>query len=158
RRRAVRLRRVGLAALLAVVLLLLGARAAAPIFIQRYVNRVLDRTEGYSGRIGDVDLSLWRGAYTIDDVDIVKQNDKVPVTVFRAAQVDLSIEWRGLFDGSLVGEVWMVRPELNFVAANTEQESQSGKEADWRQTVRDLFPFQINRVTVRDGSVHFRNF
>jgi hypothetical protein len=139
-------------------LLLLGARAAAPTLIQRYVNRVLDRTEGYRGSIGDVDLALLRGAYTIEDVRMDKESGKVPVPLFRAREVDLSIEWRALFDGSVVGEVWFERPELNFVSGPRDAAEQSGAEGDWRKTVKDLFPVKINKVTVRDGAVHFRNF
>jgi hypothetical protein len=56
-----------------------------------------------------------------------------------------------------VGEIWLERPELNFVAGPP-QERQSGLEADWREVVRSLLPVRINRVTARDGSVHFRSF
>jgi hypothetical protein len=140
------------------VALAVAARAAAPLVLQRYVNRVLDRTEGYRGSIGDVDLSLWRGAYTIDDVRIEKSSGRVPVPLFRAPKVDLSIEWRALFDGSLVGEIWFEAPELNLVAGPTKRDRQSGAEGDWRKTVRDLLPVKINRVTARNGTVHFRNF
>jgi uncharacterized protein YhdP len=151
-----RRRLVGL--LLVLAALLLAARAAAPVLLQRYVNRVLDRTDGYSGSIGDVDLSLLRGAYSIEDVEIEKSGGKVPVPFLRAREVDLSLEWRALFDGSLVGEVWLTEPQLNFVAGPTRARGQTGAEADWRKTVRDLLPVKVNRITVRDGSVHFRNF
>jgi hypothetical protein len=154
----VRRRRALLVALGVVAFLLLIARAAAPILLQRYVNRVLDRTEGYHGRIGDVDLSLWRGAYTIENVEIEKSSGKVPVPFLRARALDLSLEWRALFDGSLVGEVWLEEPQLNFVAGPTRSQRQSGAEADWRDTLRDLLPVRLNRFTVRDGSVHYRDF
>lgn len=147
-----------LSALLVLAALLLAARAAAPVFVQRYANRVLDRTEGYRGSIGDVDLSLWRGSYSIQDVEIEKSTGKVPVPFFRARTVDLSLEWRALFDGSLVGEVWLEEPQLNFVAGPTRAGGQTGAEADWRKTVRDLLPVKLNRITVRNGAVHFRNF
>jgi hypothetical protein len=151
-------RRLAIGALVALVLLLVAARAVAPILVQHYVNRVLDRTEGYRGSIGDVDLALLRGAYTIEDVRMDKETGKVPVPFFRAPEVDLSIEWRALFDGSLVGEVWFDRPELNFVSAPRDAADQSGAEGDWRKTVKDLFPVKINKITARDGTVHFRNF
>jgi hypothetical protein len=151
-------RRVAVGALVALALLLIGARAAAPTLIQRYVNRVLDRIEGYHGSIGDVDLSLLRGAYTIEDVRIDKDTGKVPVPLFRSREVDLSVEWRALFDGSLVGEVWLDRPEVNFVSGPRDAADQSGAEGDWRKTVKELFPVKVNRITVRDGTVHFRNF
>jgi hypothetical protein len=151
-------RRVAIGALVVLALLLIGARAAAPTLIQRYVNRVLDRTEGYRGSIGDVDLALLRGGYTIEDIRMDKETGKVPVPLFRAREVDLSIEWRALFEGSLVGEVWFDEPEVNFVSAPRDAADQSGAEADWRKTVKDLFPVKINRLTVRNGTVHFRNF
>lgn len=154
---ATRSRRLVLA-MLALAALLLGARAVAPLALQRYVNRVLDRTEGYRGRIGDVDLALWRGAYTIENVEIEKSSGKVPVPFLRAREVDLSLEWRALFDGSLVGEVWLEEPQLNFVAGPTRARRQAGAEADWRKTVRDLLPVKVNRITVRNGTVHFRSF
>jgi hypothetical protein len=145
-------------ALVAVAVLLLLARALLPVAIQRYVNRVLDRDETYEGRIGDVDVALFRGAYEIEDVQIRKRGGKVPVPFFSSPLVDLSIEWRALFDGSLVGEVAMERPELNLVAGSTSARSQAGAGVDWRKTVEDLFPLRINRFTARDGSVHFRAF
>jgi hypothetical protein len=138
--------------------LLIGARAYAPIAVQRYVNRVLDRANGYHGKIGDVDLALWRGAYQIENVDIVKNQGKVPVPLLRSPLVDLSVEWRALFEGSFVGEVWFDNPELNFVSGPGNTQQQSGTETDWRDIVKALFPIKINRVTVRNGSIHWRSF
>lgn len=41
----------------------------SPLFwiatVLRYVNKELDSLEGYSGRVADLDISLWRGAYQI---------------------------------------------------------------------------------------------
>ena len=139
------------------IALLVAVRAAAPLALQRYVNHVLDRAESYDGHIGDVDLGLWRGAYRIEDVEIVKSDGKVPVPLFESPLVDLSIEWRALLDGSLVGEMWLEQPELNIVAGPRE-EDQTGTEADWREIVRDLMPIRINKVTARNGSIHFRSF
>lgn len=138
--------------------ILVAARAALPIAIQRYVNRVLDRHESYAGRVGDVDVALIRGAYTIEAVEILKRNGKVPVPFFASEWVDLSIQWRALFDGALVGEVSFERPQINLVAAPSRASQQTGAGVDWRETVEDLFPVKINRVNVRDGSLHFRNF
>jgi len=146
-----------LLAVVALVAIVVAARAYAPIAVRHYVNRVLARSEGYEGRIGDVDLNLWRGAYQIQNLDIVKKSGKSRVPLLRAPIVDLSIEWRALFDGAVVGEIWFQHPELNFVAGPPE-ERQSGVETDWRDIVRKLFPVKINRLTVRDGTVHFHNF
>ncbi len=133
-------------------------RALLPIAIERYVNRVLDRNEQYEGSIGDVDVALFRGAYTIEAVEIRKRNGRVPVALLSSEQVDLSIEWRALLDGAVVGEVEFLRPQINLVAAPNAAQQQTGAGEDWRATVESLFPVKINRVEVRDGSVHLRAF
>jgi hypothetical protein len=122
------------------------------------VNRVLARDDAYVGSIGDVDVALIRGAYEIEDVRIDKRNGAVPVPFFTSEIVDLSIQWRALFDGAVVGEVEFLRPKLSFVAGPSRAQSQAGGGVDWRDTVEDLFPFRIDRVAVRDGEIHFRAF
>jgi len=151
-------RRFRITIVLVLIALGIGARALLPIAIRHHVNRVLARDESYVGSVGDVDVALIRGAYEIEDVRIDKRNGKVPVPFFSAEVVDLSIEWRALFDGALVGEVEFLRPKLNFVAGPSRAQSQGGGGVDWRDTVEDLFPFQINRLAVRDGQIHFRAF
>jgi hypothetical protein len=108
--------------------------------------------------VGDVDLSLWRGAYSIDAVEIDKRGGKLPVPFFKAKTVDFSVEWKALFDGAWVGEVVFEQPELNFVSGPSAARRQSGRGGDWRQLVEDLHPMKINRVEVIDGTIHFRNF
>jgi hypothetical protein len=137
---------------------LIAARVALPFAIQRYVNHVLDRNEAYTGRVGDVDVALFRGAYSIEDVEIHKRNGEVPVPLFASEWVDLSIQWRALFDGALVGEMEFLRPQINIVGASSDAKQQTGAGVDWRDTVEDLFPVKINHVEVRDGELHYRAF
>lgn len=144
--------------LLALGAVLIGVRAALPGLVKRYVNRELDALEGYSGRVGDVDLSLWRGAYVIEDVRIVKTGGKVPVPFFAARAIDISVEWKALFDGDIVAEIELHRPQLNFVNGPTRATSQTEPASNWQDTVRDLAPFRINRFAIIDGEVHYRDF
>ncbi len=129
-----------------------------PSFVQKYVNRTLDRNELYAGRIGDVEIHLWRGAYSIRDIRFSKRTGNVPVPLFAAEKVDFSLQWDALLHRKVVGQVVVVKPEVNFVDAPTESESQSGAGGPWLQMIQDLFPFDINRAVVRGGSVHFRAY
>jgi len=144
--------------ILAVLATLIVVRASLPTLVQRYVNRTLNSIPDYSGHIGDVDLHLWRGAYEIADVSLEKATGKVPVPLFSSPKVDLSVEWRQLFKGRLVGEIELQQPEINFVSAPTEDAKQASVDATWVDRVKDLFPLKLNRVTVREGSVHYRDF
>jgi hypothetical protein len=151
-------RRTVVAALLFVVALLVGVRAALPSIARSYVIDVLDRNPLYEGRIGDVEIHLWRGAYSIDDVRILKTTGDVPVPFFAAERVDFAVEWPALWSGELVGRVVMEKPELNYVDAADPADAQTGAGGPWLEMIRDLFPFRINSTVVHDGAVHFRAF
>jgi hypothetical protein len=142
------------------ILVALGAmgRAIMPWAVRDYVNRTLDRNPMYAGRIGDVQIHLYRGAYSIRDIQISKTSGSVPVPFFSGKTVDFSIEWKALLHHKIVGRVLMVDSEINFVDAPTEGESQTGGGAPWLQVISDLFPFKINSAAVKNGSIHFRAY
>ncbi len=140
------------------VLLLVGIRLALPFAIKYYVNNQLSKIPEYSGKIGDVKVHLWRGAYEINSVVITKTTGHVPVPLFSAPVLDLSIQWRELFHGAVVGDVLLQRPELNFVAGPTPDQTQTGINKPWGETLASLFPFRINKFEIRQGQVHFQNF
>jgi hypothetical protein len=145
-------------ALIAIVALLVAARAVLPIYVERVVNEKLDELEGYSGRIEDVDLALIRGAYVIEGVRIVKTGGRIPVPFFSAREIDISVEWSALFDGDIVAEIELLGPRLNFVKGPTKKTSQTEPADNWTETVHDLAPFRINRFAIVNGSVHYRDF
>jgi hypothetical protein len=148
---------LGLSLLLLVIALGIG-RACLPDIIRDYVNRTLDRNLLYEGRIGDVQVHLWRGAYSIDDIHISQRSGNVPVPLLSAKRVDFSIQWDALLHGRVVGQFVMQEPELNFVDASDENESQTGSGGPWLELIRDLFPFTINSAVIQNGSVHFRAY
>lgn len=154
-KRRSRWRFVGLS-LLVLAGILVAARAALPSFIRNYVQRTIDQSELYQGRIGDIDLYLWRGAYTIEDVRINKITGNVPVPLFSSPRVDLAIEWDALMEGKVVGRILFDSPELNFVDSSEDAGDQTGAGGPWLEIIRDLFPFKINSAVVRNGSIRFR--
>ena len=150
--------RVGLWPLLFLALLVGVGRALMPWGVRDYVNRTLDRNQLYSGRIGPVQIHLWRGAYSIQDIELSKTTGNVPVPFFSAKRVDFAVQWRNLVHGKVVARVLMDQPQINFVDSSTAADSQTGAGGPWLQMIQDLFPFKINSAVVRDGSVHFRTF
>jgi uncharacterized protein YhdP len=143
---------IGLAVFIA---LLVGARLALPAVVERVVNRQLNALNAYRGHVGDIDIHLWRGAYSINDIEIVKKGASRPVPFFKAARVNFSVEWPSLWKGRLVSQASFESPELNLVQGNSEQESQLGKEEKWNQRLEELFPFRFNTVQVVNGTVRF---
>ena len=142
---------------LVVVVLLVGARLALPYVVLRYVNKTLDELPGYSGSVADIDISLWRGAYQIKGLRVVKTGGHVPVPFVSAWLIDLSVEWKALLDGSIVAEIELFGPKLNFVNADKPAERQTEVDSKWTDTVRELVPFDINRIAIHNGQVHYRD-
>ena len=82
----------------------------------------------------------------------------MPVPFFSAPLVDLSVEWKALFNGAFVGEIYFNQPQLNFVTAPSKEGSQVGVDKPWTEKIRQLFPLKINRFVVHDGTIHYRDF
>jgi Domain of Unknown Function (DUF748) len=143
--------------LLGAAALLISVRLALPYFIEHYVNKQLRGINDYTGSIGTVRVHLWRGAYSIRDIRILKSDGKVPVPLFSAPDIDLAIQWKELFHGAIVGNIRIQNPSINFVQGGTKQQSQSGANTPWVSTLDSLFPFDINRLEVKDGAIHFQN-
>jgi hypothetical protein len=142
-------------ALLAVVLLLVSARVALPYLVEDFVNDRLAALDAYDGHVSDIDIHLWRGAYSIDGIEIVKTGASRPIPFFRTDRLNLSVEWHSLLRGSIVAEASFVRPEVNLVQGRTEADSQLGEGENWRARLEELFPFRFNTVEVDDGTVRF---
>ena len=133
-------------------------RALLPFWVRDYVNRKLSEVPEYRGHVAAVTLHLWRGAYQIHHVEIVKTTGRVPVPFFSAPLIDFSVQWRALFDGAFVGNVDFFDPQMNFVNAPSKANSQVGVDKPWLQKIKELYPLKINRFTVHNGEVHYRDF
>ncbi|THF72472.1 MAG: hypothetical protein E8F57_00615, partial [Methylophaga nitratireducenticrescens] len=59
-------------ALLVVVLIIL--RMQLPSLVKDYLNDKMADMGNYQGEIADVDIHLWRGAYSVDQLEITKKD------------------------------------------------------------------------------------
>ncbi|MGA2248468.1 MAG: DUF748 domain-containing protein [Verrucomicrobiota bacterium] len=144
-------------ALAGVIVLLVVVRVELSHIIKVYANHQLNKSQDYSGQIGDVTVHLWRGAYQIHDIHILKRNGEVSTPFYSTGVLDLSLEWSELLHGALVSKIAMLRPSVNFISGPTKDQSQTGKENDWGQMLESLAPFKINRLEIQNGQIHFQN-
>ncbi|MBC7829661.1 MAG: DUF748 domain-containing protein [Chitinophagaceae bacterium] len=143
--------------IIGIIAALIIFRLFLPEIVLRYANNTLAEIPGYYGHIEDIDISLYRGAYQIDSIYIDKK-DSVSgkqTDFFRASMIDLSIEWKALFKGSLVGELIINSPKLYFTKNKTEIDDIKKDTADFRKVLKDLMPLRVNRFEVNNGSVHY---
>ncbi len=136
-----------------IILLLVILNFALEPVALHYANKALGNLKGYKGHIEDVDIHLYRGAYRIDSLEILKVDGTTETPFFATSAIDISIEWDALFKGSIVGEIILESPRLNFIVVG--DTVQSGGDNDWLQTVKDLIPLQINRFEIINGEVHY---
>jgi hypothetical protein len=145
-------------ALIVLVVALVALRFFLPGIVRDQINANVDTMGEYHGEVADVDLHIWRGAYSLHGFVIEKKTGEVPVPLLNAPRIDLSVSWREIFHGGIVAEVEFGNPELNFVDGRTEADSQTGRGVDWRQQLEALLPIKLNEVRVVDGTLFFHNF
>lgn len=140
-----------------ILLLLIVVRLMLPYWIENYINNMLDEIPNHTGSVTDVDLHLYRGAYAIDSLKIFQENVSLETPFFSTDKIDLSIEWSSLFKGSVVGEMELMHPKLNFLVyqAGDSTGVLSGKGADWTEPIKELLPIRINRMAGIDGRIHY---
>lgn len=140
---------------LSVLLVLILVRLAMPFALRSYVNKKIDQVQGFGGNVGGIQINLFRGAYKIINLRLIKMNADVPKPFLWIPEMDLSVEWRALFQGALVGKIVVQRPQINFVNGPTERQQQTGITTGWQKTLNSLFPLTINRFQVNDGTIRF---
>jgi hypothetical protein len=145
-------------ALLIVVAVLVAARLAAPYFITKELNKRLEAMPEYTGHIDGVGLALWRGAYQIYQLRIVKRggqrNDK-PLLVI--PQSDIMVDWKALFHRKIVAEVELDNPRANLVVDKTEAKTQTKPPESIGETLKSLVPLDVNKLQIVDGRLDFHD-
>ncbi len=151
-------RKILIAALLFIIAVLIAGRLYLPFWVKDYANETLNNIKGYSGSIEAVDIHLYRSAYTIHGLKLDKKAKDIPVPFLSIDQTDLSLQWGALFRGKVVGDVTMIRPQINFATGKSGTTSQTGVETDWTKPITDLMPLDINWVEIQDGKVSYKDF
>lgn len=146
--------------LLSIVALLVIFRLFLPYIVLHYVNDKLAHLKEYYGHVNDIDIALIRGAYVIKDIRLVKiqeaskvKTDTLPF--FKSTEIDLSVEWRAIFKGKVVGEIIVDDPVVNFVKGKHKNEDVKADTADFRSLIKDLMPLTVNRFEINNGEIHY---
>jgi len=145
--------------LIGIVLLLVAIRIVMPYVVLHYANKSLASMKGYYGHIDDIDLSIIRGAYVINDIylDKVDTVSKEQTKFFKSKDIDLSIEWGALLHGSVVGELIFVSPEIIFTKDKAELGDVKKDTNDFRKLLKGFMPLKVNSFEVKEGAIHYKD-
>lgn len=150
--------RLPLWTLVAVIAVLVALRLALPYIVRDVLNKRMDHMGDYHGQVADVDLNLWRGAYSLNKLSVVKVSGKVPVPLLDTRSMDITLSWDALMHGAIRASVDFNHPVLNFVDGSSKTSSQAGRGVDWRKQLENLIPIRLDEVNVHDGTITFHNF
>jgi hypothetical protein len=150
-------RRKAVIVVLSILVLLVIVRIALPHIILHYANKTLDEMDGYRGHIEDIDLALIRGAYKIDSIYLHKVDSltQKETPFLGASLIDLSLEWRALLKGSLVGEIIVDNPLVRFEKEKVEPKDVQKDSSDFRKVLDEFMPLEINRLEFRNGRLQY---
>ncbi len=142
---------------LVIIAVLIIARLILPYVVLHYANKTLADMNGYYGQVEDIDISLYRGAYQIDNIFLDERDSATGkrTKFFKADLIDLSVEWAALFKGGLVGELEVNAPSLIFTKDKTELSEVKKDTNDFRKLLKDFMPLKINRFEIHNGSLHY---
>jgi hypothetical protein len=128
--------RKSLYVIIGILIALVLLRIALPYILIRYVEHQVNKLPEYKVHIADLDVHLYRGSYTLKNIQLRKVNNHIPVPFFAANAVDLSIQWRPLLHGSLVAKVVAIEPVVNFVIDAKKENEQLTLDQQWQEIVK----------------------
>lgn len=143
---------------LAVLLLLLAVRIAAPEVMVWYVNSLLQRQQGISGQVQDIDLALWRGGYDIKQIEIFQHNDNGKLPLFSTQRLSIQLSWAKLLKGEIVTTMAFYKPVIMALdRAGQEDITEDAvlDERTWIGLANDLTLFSIDKLSLYDGRIEF---
>lgn len=127
-------------------------------YIEERVNRSLD---GYTFKIEDLDIHPFNLGLTFHRMILSGEEspnhppDHPPVhPMVEIGQADFSIDWVSLTSGRLIADLDIINPVVRLdseMFRSRRPEEKAKQEQGWQAAVRQMYPFEINRLEVRDG-------
>ncbi len=143
--------------ILIIVAVLIAIRLVLPYVVLHFANKTLATIDGYYGHIEDIDLAIYRGAYKIKDIYLNKTDSVTnkQTEFFLTKTIDLSVHWKALFEGKIVGELELTDPVLRFTKDKVEPAELQKDTTDFRKLLDDFMPLKINRFEIINGTIQY---
>ena len=137
--------------------ILLIIRIALPYILLHFANQRLANVPGYYGHVQDLDLSLWRGAYKLKNLNLDKVDSvtKAHTKFIDVKLIDLSLEWKALFHGRLVGKLMFDHPVLRFTKDKTDPAKVQKDTVSFSKLLKSFMPLKVNKCEINHGDLHY---
>jgi hypothetical protein len=111
-------------------------------YLIRYVNRKLNNIPDYRAHLEDIGIHLWRGAYSIEGINVLKRDGSATLPFFKAKTIDISLQWKELLHRHIVAQVLLEEPQINFISSANKNIQQTGVDDSGQDQVKALIPFK----------------
>lgn len=141
-----------------IVGILVVIRIALPFIGLHVINSALASKLGeYDGRIKDFDLSLYRGAYQLQDLEIRKKNSNLE-PILSAKEIDISLAWRRIFSGKISIDVDVDRLIVRIMDSDKKEKKQTGtEEKGWQDALNTVVPISVESLKIKNSAFYFMN-
>ena len=142
-------------ALIAVLVLVL----ALSFFIDEPLRASLeqklnDRLQGYTARLGAAHLHLLGFAVELKDLTIKQEaNPNPPVATI--PELTASVQWRALLSGRVVADFELTQPSITINRKQTVKENEDNvpvQERGWQEALQAIYPIKINELRITEGN------
>lgn len=139
--------------ILSILIVLVALRIALPYIVLHFANKKLATLEGYYGHIDDIDIALYRGAYQIKTMKLVKlDKERKDTTRFLDLKLaDLAIEWKPILKGELVGQVMVDSCFMMITKEKNDVKDVVKDSSDFRDVFEGLMPITLNRFELKNS-------
>jgi hypothetical protein len=141
---------------LIIVVIAVGFFIDAPL--RRYVEQEMNsRLQGYTVRLGQLDLHPLRFSVDLYDVAIIQDANPEPPVVY-VPRLKASVHWRALLSGRVVSDVLVERPDVHVNLKQIREEAADDipvQERGWQEAVQAVSPLKVNLLQVVDGHVTY---
>jgi hypothetical protein len=129
---------------------------AAPGFLADALDRRLRAVPGYDGGVGSVRWEWLRPRLIVSRFRLDKRDATPPAFFLSADEIRVGLSRRELLRGKLVLELTLERPRVLFLMRQRTV-GQPRKVRLWHAFFAHSPPFRVERLTVVDGALRFRN-
>jgi len=116
-----------------------------------------EKLKGYQTTVGHAHLQLLNGTLTLTNVTVIQKAHPQP-PVANLPVLAIGIQWYELWSGHIVADLLVAHPRLRINLAQLRSErvdKVSFSKKGWQDAVQSLYPFKINRFTIRGGSLSY---
>jgi len=126
--------------------------------LRRHVERQLNsHLQGYSVRIGKLDVHLLRFSVELFDVTILQEAHPDPPIMY-IPRLSSSVQWRALLSAYVVSDILVDHPQLHINLKQFRQEATDEvplQERGWQEAVQAVTPIKVNLLRVVEAEVTY---